>query len=267
MNNLILQDGAEADTVTEKHMNLYACIAAWAEARNFKEGATLEGQSLKLAEEFGEFLKHYNKGSDCTDDVGDVLVVVNVLRMMLDIRVKHPAYCKVGSGGDVNANIVTVHNAISQFMGMAINANANTPYKNMMQSELYRIELCMAAICDAMGYNVVACLQHSYNEIKDRTGKMINGKFVKSADLLDMPDAVLMTAQYGVDAGGNDYSVVQPVQYAGGSAEAEHAIRSKHKVKHLRSDCSSLCSEGEPCMVSSSGLCDCERSPEYPPEA
>ena len=229
MNNLILQDGAVADTVTEKHMNLYARIAAWAEQRNFREGATLEGQSLKLAEEFGEFLKHYNKGSDCTDDVGDVLVVVTVLRYMLGINVKHPAYCKAGSGGDVGANIVTVHNAISQFMGMALNANGNTPYKNMMQSELYRIELCMAAICDAMGYNVVACLQHSY--IKDRTGKMINGKFVKSADLLE-----------------------------------EHAIRSKHKVTHLRSDCSSLCSEGEPCMVSSSGLCDCDRSPEYPPE-
>ena len=234
---------------TADHMNLYALIADWAKHRNFKEGATLEGQSLKLAEEFGEFLKHYNKGSDCTDDVGDVLVVVTVLRMMLDIRVKHPAYCKVGSGGDVGANIVTVHNAISQFMGMALNANANTPYKNMMQSALYSIELCMAAICDAMGYNVVACLQHSYNEIKDRTGKMINGKFVKSADLLDMPDAVLMP------------------KYAGGSAEAEQAIRSKSRVKHLRSDCSSLCSEGEPCMVSSSGLCDCDRSPEYPPEA
>lgn len=248
MNNLILQDGTVADTATEKHMNLYACIATWAEQRNFREGATLFGQACKLAEEFGEFLKHYNKGSDCTDDVGDVLVVVTVLRYMLGINVKHPAYCKVGSGGGVGANIVTVHNAISQFMGMALNANGNTPYKNMLQSELYRIELCMAAICDAMGYNVVACLQHSYNEIKDRTGKMINGKFVKSADLLDMPDAVLMP------------------KYAGGSAEAEQAIRSKHKVKHLRSDCSSLCSEGEPCMVSSSGLCDCDRSPEYPPE-
>jgi len=249
MNSLILQDGTVADTATEKHMHLYALITAWAEQRNFKEGATLFGQACKLAEEFGEFLKHYNKGSDCTDDIGDVLVVVTVLRYMLDIRVKHPAYCKVGSGGDVGANIVTVHNAISQFMGMALNANANTPYKNMMQSALYSIELCMAAICDAMGYNVVACLQHSYNEIKDRTGKMINGKFVKSADLLDMPDAVLMP------------------KYAGGSAEAEQAIRSKSRVTHLRSDCSSLCSEGEPCMVSSSGLCDCDRSPEHPPEA
>jgi len=249
MNNLIPQDSPVADTATEKQMELYALITAWAEQRNFKEGATLYGQACKLAEEFGEFLKHYNKGSDCTDDVGDVLVVVTVLRMMLGINVRHPAYCKVGSGGDVGANIVTVHNAVSQIMGMTLNAPAATPYKNMLQSALYSIELCMSAICDAMGYSVVACLQHSYDEIKDRTGRMINGKFVKSADLLDMPDAALMP------------------KYAGGSAEAERVIRSRHKVAHLRSDCSSLCSEGEPCMVSDSGLCDCARSPEYPTES
>jgi len=93
MNNLIPQDSPVADTATEKQMELYALITAWAEQRNFKEGATLYGQACKLAEEFGEFLKHYNKGSDCTDDIGDVLVVVTVLRYMLGIKVKTLASC------------------------------------------------------------------------------------------------------------------------------------------------------------------------------
>lgn len=262
MNNLILQDGTVADTATEKHMELYTLIAAWAEQRNFREGATLEGQSLKLAEEFGEFLKHYNKGSDCTDDIGDVLVVVTVLRYMLGIQVKVPARCDKYFAGPVNVNVATAHDAISKLLNMTVRWHANTPLA--LQSELYRLELCVAAICAELGYDVVACLQHSYNEIKDRTGKMIDGKFVKSADLLDLPDAVLMTAQYGVDAGGNDYSVVQPVQYAGGSAEAERAIRLKHKIAHLRSACNSLCSEGEPCMVSNDGSCGTKRAEELP---
>lgn len=246
MNNLIMQYGTGADTATEKHMELYACIAAWAEQRNFKEGATLFGQACKLAEEFGEFLKHYNKGSDCTDDIGDVLVVVTVLRYMLGIHVKAPACCNKHFAGPVGVNIATAHDAISNIMGLTVRWHADTPLA--LQSELYRLELCVAAICTELGYDVVACLQHSYNEIKDRTGRMIDGKFVKSADLLDLPDAVLMP------------------KYAGGSAEAEQAIRNKSRVKHLRSDCSSLCSEGEPCMVSNDGRCDCDRSPEYPPE-
>lgn len=247
MNNLILQDGAGADTATEKHMNLYARITAWAKHRNFKEGATLFGQACKLAEEFGEFLRNFNRGKDCTDDIGDVLVVVTVLRYMLGIQVKQPARCDKHFAGPVNVNVATAHDAISKLLSMTVRRDAAMPF-HVLQAELYRLELCVAAICVELGYDVVACLHHSYNEIKDRTGKMIDGKFVKSADLLDLPDAVLMP------------------KYAGGSAEAEQAIRSKSRVKHLRSDCSSLCSEGEPCMVSSSGLCDCDRSPEYPPE-
>ncbi|UOO93563.1 MazG-like family protein [Vitreoscilla stercoraria] len=33
------------------------------------------------------------------------------------------------------------------------------------------------------GLDVVACLQDAYNEIKDRKGRMIDGVFVKEADL------------------------------------------------------------------------------------
>lgn len=184
-----------AATAAKQRMELYALITSWAEARNFKEGATLFGQACKLAEEFGEFLKHYNKGSDCTDDIGDVLVVVTVLRHMLGINVKAPAMCDKQYAGPVSVNIASTHDAISKVLGLTVRGQSNIAH--VLQSELYRIELCVAAICAELDYNIVSCLQHSYNEIKDRTGRMINGKFVKSADLMDLPDVALLPKYAG----------------------------------------------------------------------
>ena len=44
-------------------------------------------------------------------------------------------------------------------------------------------------LSDLCGTNMAECLDMAYDEIKDRTGKMINGTFVKDADLPDIqPD-------------------------------------------------------------------------------
>ena len=34
-----------------------------------------------------------------------------------------------------------------------------------------------------LGLSLLDCVEHSYNEIKDRKGKMVNGVFVKESDL------------------------------------------------------------------------------------
>lgn len=38
-------------------------------------------------------------------------------------------------------------------------------------------------IAERNGYTIEQCLEQAYNDIKDRKGKMINGTFVKEADL------------------------------------------------------------------------------------
>lgn len=43
------------------------------------------------------------------------------------------------------------------------------------------VTLILAAACDNI--NLTECLRVAYDTIKDRKGKMINGKFVKEADL------------------------------------------------------------------------------------
>ena len=41
----------------------------------------------------------------------------------------------------------------------------------------------LAIIAEMEGVTIKECVEHAYNEIKDRKGKMINGLFIKEEDL------------------------------------------------------------------------------------
>lgn len=41
-------------------------------------------------------------------------------------------------------------------------------------------------IAERSGYSIQECLEQAYNDIKDRKGRMINGTFVKEADLAEL---------------------------------------------------------------------------------
>ena len=41
----------------------------------------------------------------------------------------------------------------------------------------------LAIIAEIEGVTIKECVEHAYNEIKDRKGKMINGLFIKEEDL------------------------------------------------------------------------------------
>lgn len=41
----------------------------------------------------------------------------------------------------------------------------------------------MTILAMQKGHNIEACVQQAYDEIKDRTGKMVDGVFVKESDL------------------------------------------------------------------------------------
>lgn len=87
-------------------------VKQWAVDRNFMEGATPHAQFHKLIQECAELSDNMCKGKDCSDDIGDILVVLII-------------------------------------------------------------------IAEQLGLDLEECLDIAYNDIKDRTGQMINGVFVK----------------------------------------------------------------------------------------
>lgn len=43
------------------------------------------------------------------------------------------------------------------------------------------IQVCLINLCEMVGVDMEGCLESAYNEIKDRKGKMRNGKFEKES--------------------------------------------------------------------------------------
>ena len=196
----------------------YANFQQWAIDRNFHTGATIEGQALKMLEELGEFVGNYKRSKPVLDDLGDMLVVVNVIRCMLQQEAhKHPSVAMPPNGGDGNvaALIAATSSAISYILIFAYR-NVEQWAVGRISSELHRIELSVLALCAALDVNPAAACAHAWNEIKDRRGRMENGVFIKEADL-----------------------------------------RARNKAR-LREGCSTLCENGQPCMASSDGRCACE---------
>ena len=105
------QETEVKDTVFDK-------IRRWGKDRNFygEGGATVQSQFVKLSEELGELAGNIARGKDCTDDLGDMVVV-------------------------------------------------------------------LTHIAKLQGKTIEECIEHSYNDIKDRKGQFREGSFIKEADL------------------------------------------------------------------------------------
>ena len=108
----------EPKTETEKKESVFDKIRRWGNDRNFygEGGATVQSQFVKLSEELGELAGNIARGKDCTDDLGDMVVV-------------------------------------------------------------------LTHIAKLQGKTIEECIEHSYNDIKDRKGQFREGSFIKESDL------------------------------------------------------------------------------------
>lgn len=159
-------------------------VQAWALNRNFfaDGGATYKGQWMKLVEEFGELALGLNKRKPdvIKDSIGDVIVVLCVLdgfggrclmqEYKLEPTDQHtetvPSFC-----------VFRLLQCIEDLY-KAKHMN-DSLFAEVLQCAMHWL-CCLAKI---NGLDVVDCLEYSYNEIKDRKGKMVNGVFIKEEDL------------------------------------------------------------------------------------
>jgi NTP pyrophosphatase (non-canonical NTP hydrolase) len=71
-------------------MNTFNLIIEWAHARNLIEGATRQGQMLKLTEEVGELAAAIARGKedDVRDAIGDAVVVLTILAAQSGVTIE-----------------------------------------------------------------------------------------------------------------------------------------------------------------------------------
>lgn len=77
--------------------------------------------------------------------------------------------------------------AVGKDEAISTRATASANYVSEVSAELADgigdVLVTLIIVAEQLGLDIHDCLEGAYNEIKDRKGKMIDGKFVKEADL------------------------------------------------------------------------------------
>lgn len=148
-------------------------IEQWANDRNLIDGCTPLDQSMKLFSEFGELADAVGKNDleGIKDGIGDVFVVLTIMCRQYEFCIGE----NLSSNDhlpllDIKRLVIYILTALVDW----VNGLGN-----------FDLELVLAGLPQvAKHYNLTLqeCVEHSYNEIKDRKGVMYNGQFVKSTD-------------------------------------------------------------------------------------
>lgn len=176
-------------------------VVVWADEKGISETGTVSGQTMKLWEEFGELNKALRIGSheDIIDAIGDVAVVVIILLAMGGQAV-HSHNIKrfsthdqlpIDFHTDSSRMMVTLSQLITSINAgvleqtpygcdpVPIDGDGNYAPYYVQQAHRLLNYLNVCAVFYVGGATLEGCLEEAYEVISQRSGKMINGVFVK----------------------------------------------------------------------------------------
>lgn len=155
-------------------------IEQWAEDRNLINGSTPQKQMLKLMEEFGELCGGIarNNPEMVKDAIGDCFVVLIILNKQI-----RTGYCIADEYNNQIFSRFSIDDLILEITTFLGKISYNIMW-NKSDIRLFKgIVCCLYHISNRLNLDFINCVQHAYDQIKDRRGKMINGVFVKEGDL------------------------------------------------------------------------------------
>ena len=141
---------------------LQPLIIEWANNKNFVKLEFAPKQRLKLIEECGELAGSILKNNieDQKDAIGDIFVVLVILAEQLN--------------SPLDFDFMPRHSKQVLFF---INSVLNYSYEN--SSNIYFSMQYLNGLSLTLGYDLTECANLAWNEIKNRTGKTVNGTFIK----------------------------------------------------------------------------------------
>ena len=162
---------------------LVPLIHQWAKERGIFDNLTPFDQLLKTHEEVGELIKAcYDDYKPAIQDaIGDVMVtLINYCYFKKIDFVK--VYKQILYDDSEAINIycaLTVNDIIAFFLRVIANSSYK-PLKVTIFINVINILRNLQNITINNNTSLEVCLNIAYNEIKNRTGKIINGKFIKN---------------------------------------------------------------------------------------
>lgn len=159
-----------------KEKELIGKIAQWAEDRNLILGSTPQKQFIKLMEEFGELCAGIarNDKEKIKDSIGDCGVVLIILNEQCQIEKDLTFTWEFQIESPENQIKYTMR--YLNYLSWMIDDGEDT-------FVLRELIPGLNGYAHYYGFTMLECLEHAYEQIKDRKGKMIDGVFVKEEDL------------------------------------------------------------------------------------
>ena len=165
-------------------------IMAWGDARKITTNGNVAMQLLKLNEEFlKEFYESDGDEEKIKDSIGDSMVVLTMIDgivnkgvgVLRDVNYDDDILRYYGDNSTWCSDLIC-HN-IGAMSSIAVRNKVEEQKKefNIRLIHCYELLMLLALSLDLCP---IDCLDHAYNEIKDRTGELLpNGVFVKESDL------------------------------------------------------------------------------------
>lgn len=171
-----------------KEKELIGKIEQWAKDRNLILGSTPQKQFIKLMEEFGELCagiarNDKEKIKDSIGDCGVVLIILNEqLQIEKDLTFTWEFQNEEGLTFTCETQIESPENQIKYTMRY-LNDLSWLIDDGEDKFALFEIITELNGYAHYYGFTMLECLEHAYEQIKDRKGRMIDGVFVKEEDL------------------------------------------------------------------------------------
>ena len=162
---------------------LVPLIHQWAKERGIFDNLTPFDQLLKTHEEVGELIKAcYDDYKPAIQDaIGDVMVtLINYCYFKKIDFVKVYEQIQYDDSEAINIYCALTVNDIIAFFLRDIAYSSYKPLKVTIFSTVSNILRKLQNITINNNTSLEVCLNIAYNEIKNRTGKIINGKFIKN---------------------------------------------------------------------------------------
>lgn len=158
---------------------LIAKIEEWSKLRGINK-LPYQEQRYKIMEEFGELFGAYYRGNtlELKDSLGDIVVTLII-------------YVQQFSKGERNFFEEFWWVDKDEFKGLSYHLDQIATSTNLIYAGASGIWVLHYVIADLKhiakhyGWNLTECVEHAWEEIKDRKGQVVDGKWVKEKDLKD----------------------------------------------------------------------------------
>lgn len=194
------------DVRAEKMNVLFDKVVAWGEEKGILSGSTPFKQMTKTVEEFAELSKALAAGDQpgIIDGIGDVVVTLILLTKLCNIEPSKVVSSLVDFGSvdlssieDGESGMIINHKLFESLAKLYVVSLPDTEgylkkyegsgFQELIDGGTTNMVAEAILLCDALARfhggvdSVEDCLEVAYNEISGRTGKMIDGLFVKDA--------------------------------------------------------------------------------------